>query len=201
MSIGRKIHAGLRRGGLQRLEAGVLALMIALPTGFLAFGDSYAFADSDDENEAREHEARERSGQMPAPVRPADPVATAAWKEECGSCHVAYPTRLLPAASWQHIMGNLGDHYGSDASIDDPAVVAKITGLLVRGSGDAARFAVGKSMPLRITETRWFIREHDEVGAAVWKRPSIKSAANCGACHQNAADGNFSERGIRIPKQ
>lgn len=201
MNIRRNIGAGLTRSGLQRIEAGVLALMIALPVGFLAFGEGYAWADrgEEDEHEAREHEDRPQA--MPAPARPADAAAVTAWKEECGGCHVAYPARLLPAAGWQQVMGNLGDHYGSDASIDDPVVVAKITGLLVRGSGDAAKFSAGQSMPLRITETRWFLREHDEVGAAVWKRPSIKSAANCGACHQGAADGNFSERGIRIPKQ
>jgi mono/diheme cytochrome c family protein len=34
----------------------------------------------------------------------------------------------------------------------------------------------------------------------VWKRASVGSAANCGACHGNAAQGNFSEREIKIPK-
>lgn len=198
MSINRNIRAGLKHGGLQRLQAGVLALMIALPVGFLAFGEGCAFADGD---EADEHEAQEHAMRVPVPARPADAAAVAAWQEECGSCHVAYPARLLPAASWQKIMGNLGEHFGSDAGIDDPAVAAKITALLVGRSGAAAKFSSGNAMPLRITETRWFIREHDEVGAAAWKRPSIKSAANCGACHAGAADGNFSERGIRIPKQ
>lgn len=198
MNINRKIRAGFACGDVQRIKAGVLALMLALPVAFLALGDGYAFADSDEDGE---HEGREHAARTPAPASPADAAAVAAWKDECGSCHVPFPARLLPAASWQKVMGNLGDHYGSDAAIDDPTVVAKITGLLERGSADAARFPAGKATPLRITETRWFIREHDEVGAAVWKRASIRSPANCGACHANAADGNFSERGIRIPKQ
>ena len=32
-----------------------------------------------------------------------DPV----WKAECGSCHIAYPPALLPAASWRAVMSGL----------------------------------------------------------------------------------------------
>jgi cytochrome c553 len=34
----------------------------------------------------------------------------------------------------------------------------------------------------------------------VFKRASVGGAANCGACHGNAADGNFNEHEVRIPK-
>ena len=34
-------------------------------------------------------------------------ATNAAWKSECGSCHVAYPPGLLPAASWRAIMAGL----------------------------------------------------------------------------------------------
>lgn len=194
-----------RRSGLQRIEAVVLALMLALPVAFLAFGEAPAFADSD-EDEA--HGSREygdgkfRNTSAAPAAAPADGAALAALKSECGGCHIPYPARMLPAASWQKIMGSLGDHYGSDATLDDAAIAAQITGVLVRNAGDAARLkdSQGAAVPMRITQTRWFIREHDELGASVWKRPAIKSAANCSACHQAAADGNFSERGIRIPK-
>ena len=100
-------------------------------------------------------------------------------------------------------MGNLGDHFGSDASLGDAAVTKQLTDWLVKNAGDPARTvaAKGSAVPLRITDTRWFIRQHHEVGANVWKRPSIKSAANCGACHQGAADGNFDEDSVRIPKK
>ena len=53
---------------------------------------------------------------------------------------------------------------------------------------------------LRITETGWFRHEHDEVPAGIWKRPAVKSAANCAACHTRADAGDFSERNIRIPR-
>ena len=52
----------------------------------------------------------------------------------------------------------------------------------------------------RISRAPWFVREHDEVDPAVWKRRAVGSASNCVACHVNAAQGSFSEREIRIPK-
>ena len=52
----------------------------------------------------------------------------------------------------------------------------------------------------RITRTAWFVRKHDEVAPATWKLPAIKSAANCGACHTTADQGDFNENKIRIPR-
>lgn len=196
------IRERLEKFGLQRLESLVLALVVALPVGFLALGESPAFADDDDDGGKNAYELQRTASAPGKPAAPAD-AAVAAWQNECGSCHVPFPAKRLPAASWQKIMGNLGDHYGTDASIDDAALTKQISTFLVKNAGDPARYqdSKGAAVPMRITETRWFVREHDEVGAGVWKRPSIKSASNCGACHQGAADGNFSERGIRIPKQ
>jgi cytochrome c553 len=38
------------------------------------------------------------------------------------------------------------------------------------------------------------------VSASVFKRASVGSASNCGACHGHAADGDFNEHQVRIPK-
>lgn len=206
----------LQRLHLQRLESLVLALMIALPAGFLVFGESVAYASGYEEEEGEgedeegdEHGTRSATpATAPAAAVAAKPAATDAavvndWRNECGSCHIPFPAKRLPAASWQKIMANLGDHYGTDASLDDAALVATISRFLAANAGDPARYqdVKGAAVPMRITQTRWFLREHDELPAGVWKRPSIKSAANCGACHQGAAEGNFSERNLRVPKQ
>jgi hypothetical protein len=125
------------------------------------------------------------------------------YKEECGSCHVAYPPALLPAASWRKLMEGLDRHFGSDASLD-PAKTKEITRFLAANAGpEAATRNTRAQPPLRITETDWFRREHrdghDGITRAVWQLPSVKSPANCGACHQGAADGDFSEDRIAIP--
>ena len=127
------------------------------------------------------------------------PAATnAAWKSECGSCHVAYPPSLLPAASWRAIMAGLDRHFGNDATID-AATAAAIEAFLVANAGrDRSKPPTAEPI-LRITETRWFRHEHDDVAPATFESPAVKSAANCGACHLNADSGRFSEREIRIP--
>ncbi|MFA5940467.1 MAG: diheme cytochrome c [Sinimarinibacterium sp.] len=117
------------------------------------------------------------------------------WKAECGSCHLAYPPQLLPASSWSMLFAGLGDHFGSDATLDP----ATATQLLAYAKSNAARPTDTKP-PLRVTETRWFRHEHDEVGAATWTNPKVGSAANCAACHQGAERGDFDEDLIRIPR-
>ena len=120
------------------------------------------------------------------------------WKAECGSCHIAYPPQLLPAQAWHRMMSQLDKHFGTDASLD-PAAAAEIGAYLERYSGSKRR-ALPAPASLRITETAWFIHEHDEVPPAAWKHPAVKGAANCAACHTTAGQGDFRERNIRIPR-
>jgi nitrate/TMAO reductase-like tetraheme cytochrome c subunit len=122
-------------------------------------------------------------------------VENAAYVAECGGCHVAYPPSLLGADTWRAIMQGLQQHFGTDASVSD-AKRAEVTAYLVGASGGKRSAAT----TLRITESQWFRREHAEIAAATWKLPAVKSAANCEACHRQANSGDFSERGIRVPR-
>ena len=119
-------------------------------------------------------------------------------QQECGSCHVAYPPGLLPAASWQRIMGNLDKHFGTDASLD-AASTQEIGAWLKAHAGTDRRTGVEPPQD-RISKSSWFVRKHDEVATSTWKRASIGSAANCSACHADAAKGDFNEHAVRIPK-
>jgi hypothetical protein len=132
----------------------------------------------------------------------------ASWQQECASCHLAYSPALLPRASWQRVMGGLEQHFGENASLD-PATQADILRFLEANAADSGRSRIGgkvmqrmdtKTAPLRITETRWFVRKHDEVPRATWVRKSVGSAANCAACHRQAEKGVFDEDTVRIPK-
>lgn len=131
---------------------------------------------------------------------PADTVESRLYREECGGCHVPYPARALPAAAWQALMAGLEDHFGTDASLD-AATTRRIGAWLEAAAGRREAPATASRKPvLRITGTRWFLEEHDEIGADVLRRPSIGKASNCGACHPRAAEGRFGEHDIRIPK-
>ncbi|MEK6662369.1 MAG: diheme cytochrome c [Pseudomonadota bacterium] len=120
------------------------------------------------------------------------------WKTECSACHLAYPPQLLPAESWRAMMTQLDKHFGADASLD-AKTAAEISAFLQANAGRNKREATGKS-PLRITETRWFKQEHDEVPARVWSSAAVKQPSNCAACHTQAERGDFSERSLRIPR-
>jgi hypothetical protein len=122
----------------------------------------------------------------------------ARWQAECAGCHIAYPPQLLPAQAWRRMMLQLDRHYGTDASLE-ASVAAEIGAYLERHSGSGKR-ARGVPESLRITETAWFVREHDEVPRAAWSNPAVKRAANCAACHTAAEQGDFHERNIRIPR-
>ena len=131
-----------------------------------------------------------------------------AWQQECASCHIAYAPAFLPKASWRRVMDGLGQHFGEDASLD-PATQADILRFLEINAADAGTSRIGRKVmqrmdaqdaPLRITESRWFVRKHDEVPRAAWSRKSVGSAANCAACHRQAEQGVFDDDSVRIPK-
>ena len=65
------------------------------------------------------------------------PVTNPQYIDECGSCHMAYQPGLLPARSWQKIMGGLADHFGDNAELD-PDVLVGLTAYLVDNSADMA---------------------------------------------------------------
>lgn len=120
----------------------------------------------------------------------------ASYIEECGSCHVPYPARGLPASSWRTLMGSLDRHFGSDASLDE-ALQRQIDTWLTSNAG---RRAADPQQPLRITRTAWYLHEHDEVPARLWRSPAVGSASNCGACHRSAGQGRYSEHDVRLPR-
>ncbi len=124
--------------------------------------------------------------------------ASPKYQAECAACHIAYPPGMLPAASWRRLTAGLDKHFGVDASLD-AASTAEIADWLQSHAGRDKRVSQEPSQD-RISKSRWFVRQHDEVGASVWKRKAIGSPSNCGACHAGAAKGLFNEDDVRIPK-
>ncbi|ADC60992.1 diheme cytochrome c [Allochromatium vinosum] len=140
------------------------------------------------------------------------PATQPAYLQECGSCHLAYPPGVLPAASWSRILApeSLADHYGDDASLPD-ALVAELRGYLMANAADGSArvreraFAVpgaarsDTGLP-RITETPYFIRKHRRIPARlVTDNPEVSRFSQCNRCHIGADRGVFDERQIEIP--
>jgi hypothetical protein len=142
---------------------------------------------------AREREEEHEEHGRSADARYADPT----YVKECGSCHLAYPPRFLPAASWRNIMAGLERHFGQNAELE-PEVRQALETWLVRNAGPDR--TGGAEPPLRITTLPWFLHEHDEVPKGAAERPSIRSMANCAACHRGAESWDFDEDRVKIPR-
>jgi len=183
-------------------------LLIVLAASLLSITMVAAYAD-DDEAEGRsipyaktsaqsgEHDnesgSESRKGGMPM-------AGNAKWKEECGSCHLAYPPRFLSAESWRAMMSGLDKHFGSNASLD-PAVATEIGDFLEKNASTKQhKSSNGIEPPLRISDTSWFKSEHREVSSGMWKNPKVKSPSNCSACHTKAESGSFNEHDVRMPR-
>jgi mono/diheme cytochrome c family protein len=126
------------------------------------------------------------------------PAMPEAYLQECASCHVAYQPGMLPARSWQRIMNGLAAHHGTDASLD--ATTAKnLSDWLQAHAGTYKRVAEEPPRD-RITRSAWFERQHRKIEPSTWQLASVKSAANCAACHTGADRGQYDDDNLRLPE-
>ena len=136
------------------------------------------------------------------------PVHSAIYKEECASCHMAYPPGLLPARSWKKIMAGLETHFGDNAELDMESTKI-ISEFLLTNSADDSRYRRSRKImrslhdnetPIRISETPYIRYKHDEIPDRLIKlNKKVNSLANCNACHSKAEQGLYSENGVNIP--
>ncbi|HRF58041.1 MAG TPA: cytochrome C [Campylobacterales bacterium] len=121
------------------------------------------------------------------------PVTNKTYIKECGSCHMAYQPALLNKSSWQAMTNTLSKHFGVDASLE-PQTLKQIEEYLAReGNSRSQRVYEG------ISSQEWFVKEHRKIARQYITQPSVKSIANCAACHTQAANGDYRERNIMIP--
>lgn len=119
------------------------------------------------------------------------------YAQECAACHVAYPPSLLSDDSWQRILTGLSQHYGVDASLD--AAQINTIGLWLKSEAGTYKKIQFSPPEDRISRSDWFVREHRRVAPEVWQLTSVKSPAQCTACHSKADQGRFDERDLRTP--
>lgn len=132
----------------------------------------------------------------------------AKWREECGSCHLAFHPGLLPARSWQKVMSEQSRHFGTDLALDDATskeLLAFMLGNAAENSSREAAFKINRSIkpeatPLRITETPYWVNKHRSIDETGWRSDKVKSKTNCAACHLDAETGTFEDAAMRIPR-
>ncbi len=113
-------------------------------------------------------------------------------KTECGACHMVFQPRFLPAVSWTNIMSDLGNHFGEDATLDEETRIKIEAYLVKKARKKEFKKVIDGKQPIRITEIRWFKREHRrEVSKRAMKRAGTMS--NCVACHKGAERGQYDD--------
>jgi mono/diheme cytochrome c family protein len=136
------------------------------------------------------------------------PVNNELYKAECASCHFAYQPGLLPEKSWKKLMGNLSDHFGTDASLDQAENKTILKYLVENSAEKSTQYKRSRKInasiaenetPIAVTKTRYFIRKHHEISTRLIVQKEVGSLSNCMACHTTADKGVYSERAIKIP--
>lgn len=100
----------------------------------------------------------------PGPLESGSAKAPAAL-QECGECHIVFPSRMLPSRSWTAILSKMDDHFGEDADIPKKEL-DEIRAFLTSHSADSPNATprerhfmselLPNSTPLRITATPWW---------------------------------------------
>ena len=130
------------------------------------------------------------------------------WQTECGECHLAFHPTLLPARSWILMMQGQSDHFGEELGYDAETVDEMLT-FMVENAAESGltepAHKINQSVPatespLRITETRYWKHKHEEIDDKYWKSKTVKTKANCIACHLDAKTGWFEDSNMRLPK-
>ena len=181
-------------------------LAAAMAAAVVGLSGTLAFSDSDREGRVKGERGWPAGLAAQTGVKPVDNTLYVA---ECSSCHFAYQPGLLPEASWRKLMANLSDHFGENAELT-PETQKLLTDYLIQNAAekdggwlarDVLRDADKRSEPvIRITETTFFIHEHDELPPRMWRdNPKVASMSNCSACHTKADNASFDEHQVVIP--
>lgn len=161
---------------------------------------------ADDDNGGRrgKHKENERGRSNNNHVVPQNTL----YAKECSSCHFLYHPGFLPERSWVSIINGSDKHFGEILALDE-ATKKEVSGFLTANSAEKSSFewsvkilrGLGSETPERITDLPYIKKEHRKIKADVFKRASIGSHSNCGACHPKAAEGDYEEDAVVIPKK
>ena len=129
------------------------------------------------------------------------------WREECGSCHLAYHPVLLPERSWQALFKQQAQHFDEDLDLDTDTVQhlqAFHTRYAAEQQLTEAAYKILQSIPLqatpiRISQTPYWQEKHAALPEAIWRHAAVGSHSNCEACHLDADANTYEDAAMRLP--
>lgn len=135
------------------------------------------------------------------------PAQNELYKKECASCHFAYSPAMLPANSWIHMMDNLANHYGADASLENEQVTSLKEYLRANSSETSNTKRSRKinaslepnTLYTSLTQIPYLQKKHRKIDKYLIEQKEVKSLARCAACHRDAEKGIFDDKTVNIP--
>jgi hypothetical protein len=183
-------------------------IMVFALSLFLFYGVfDKVFADHDEHEGKGRHQNRERNYSGFDDKRDSSMTTNPTYRENCGACHSAYPSGLLPSTSWEGILNGLSNHFGKAVNLDTDSKTRISEYLKANAADHSSGETAGKIMrsigdqtPLRITEIPYIQKKHQNIGPDVLTRKSVGSLGNCSACHTTADQGVFDDDQVEIPE-
>ena len=101
-------------------------------------------------------------------------------------------------------MGNLENHFGDDASIDDESN-KNILAYLVKNSAEASSMesswnflnSIGDKDIIAMSDTIFWKETHKDIPKELYNHKDIKNKANCKACHSDIEKGLIEKENIK----
>lgn len=101
-------------------------------------------------------------------------------------------------------MGDLENHFGDDASLDED-VNKNILTFLLKNSAETSTMqaswnflnSIGDKDIIALTKTSYWEKKHKDIPKDVFKNEKVKSVANCKACHTDIEKGLIENENIK----
>ena len=101
-------------------------------------------------------------------------------------------------------MGDLENHFGDDASLDEKTNQDILTFLLKNSAETSTMQAswnflnsIGDKDIIALSKTTYWERKHKKIPKEVFKKEKVKSVANCKACHSDIEKGLIENENIK----
>ena len=101
-------------------------------------------------------------------------------------------------------MGDLENHFGDDASLDEKTNQDILTFLLKNSAETSTMQAswnflnsIGDKDIIALSKTTYWERKHKKIPIEVFKNEKVKSVANCKACHSDIEKGLIENENIK----
>ena len=101
-------------------------------------------------------------------------------------------------------MGDLENHFGDDASLDEKTNQDILTFLLKNSAETSTMQAswnflnsIGDKDIIALSKTSYWERKHKKIPKEAFKNEKVKSVANCKACHSDIEKGLIENENIK----